>query len=143
MLIRGLLASIAIVLLSPAGPAYSLDPIAGPPSRGKPASIRADACGPGPGRAAPERCLAVIVTDLPAGRVLSDHGASVGEPYDAQGNPLDRHGDIVAVPEAPATAGAPSAQIREVFAAQPRASSSAETWDSPQRWLPGLASHAR
>src|SRR5882757_10072888 len=131
MLIRGLLTSIAIVLLSPAGPAYSLDPIAGPSSRSEPIPVRPDACNPGPGRPAPERCLAVIVTDLPAGRVLSDHGANVGEPYDAQGNPLDRHSNIVAVPEAPATAGAPSGRTREVFAAQPRAPSiaAAETWD--------------
>jgi hypothetical protein len=125
MLIRGLLTSIAIVMLSPAGPAYSFDPIAGPSSRTKPAPARPDACRPGAGRAAPERCLAVIVIDLPAGRVLSDHGASVGEPYDAQGNLLDRQGNIVAVPEAPGTAGVPSGWAREVFAAQPRAPSSA------------------
>jgi hypothetical protein len=120
MLIRGLLTSIAIVLLSPAGPAYSLDPIAGPSSLSKPIPVRPDACNPGTGRAVPERCLAVITTDLQAGRILSDHGASIGEPYDAQGNPLDRHGDIVAVPESPATAAAPSGLAREVFAAQPR-----------------------
>jgi hypothetical protein len=45
-----------------------------------------------------------------AGQVLSDHGLTAGEPYDAQGNPVDRHGDVIAVPEGRAS------QAREVFA---------------------------
>jgi hypothetical protein len=113
MLIRTLLTSITIALLAPAGPAHSHDPIAGPSSASKPAPVRPDACRPGASRAAPERCLVIIMTDLPAGRVLSDHGAGVGEPYDAQGNLMDRRGNIVAVPE---TRG-PSGRAREVFAA--------------------------
>jgi hypothetical protein len=35
---------------------------------------------------------------------------TAGEPYDAQGNPVDRHGDVIAVP-----AGRASRE-REVFA---------------------------
>jgi len=44
---------------------------------------------------------------------LSDHGMAVGEPYDAQGNPVDCHGNIVAVP------AARSGSVREVFAQEP------------------------
>jgi hypothetical protein len=50
---------------------------------------------------------AMVVRCAVAGpRVLADHGMSAGEPYDVQGNPVDRHGNVVAVPEA----------TREVFA---------------------------
>ncbi len=38
------------------------------------------------------RCLAV------PGRLMADHGASVDEPYDVQGNLLDRNGNVIAVP---------------------------------------------
>jgi hypothetical protein len=41
----------------------------------------------------------VVRCSVAAPRVLADHGMSVGEPYDVQGNPVDRHGDVVAVPE--------------------------------------------
>lgn len=50
-----------------------------------------------------DRCVLVE-----ARQVLSDHGAS----YDAQGNPLDRNGDIIAVPASRAS------QSREVFASE-------------------------
>ena len=50
-----------------------------------------------------------------APQTLSDHGMTAGEAYDAQGNPLDRRGNVVAVPE-----GGP-AQHREVFASESRA----------------------
>ena len=43
-------------------------------------------------------------------RILSDHGMTAGEPYDVQGNPVDRHGNVVAVPEGR------TRQAREVFA---------------------------
>jgi hypothetical protein len=45
-------------------------------------------------------------------RILSDHGMTAGEAYDVQGNPVDRHGNIVAVPESGRT------QHREVFASE-------------------------
>lgn len=41
-------------------------------------------------------------------QILSDHGAI----YDAQGNPLDRNGDVIAVPAGRAS------QSREVFASE-------------------------
>jgi hypothetical protein len=43
-------------------------------------------------------------------RMLSDHGMTAGEPYDLHGNPVDRNGNVVAVPENG------RAQHREVFA---------------------------
>ena len=47
-------------------------------------------------------------------RMLSDHGLAAGEPYDVQGNPVDRHGNVVAVPEGGRV------QHREVFADERR-----------------------
>jgi hypothetical protein len=44
---------------------------------------------------------------------LSDHGAAVGERYDAQGNPADRQGNIIAVPTGR------SGSVREVFVQEP------------------------
>lgn len=55
-----------------------------------------------------DRCILVTAPAI-RGQVQSDHGASVGEAYDAQGNPVDRHGNIVAVPEN-------RSGLREVFA---------------------------
>lgn len=52
----------------------------------------------------------VVRCALAEPQIVSDHGMTAGEPYDAQGNPLDRHGDIIAVPEG---RGQPA---REVFA---------------------------
>ena len=43
-------------------------------------------------------------------QIVADHGMTAGDPYDAQGNPLDRHGNVVAVPEGKGQAA------REVFA---------------------------
>jgi hypothetical protein len=55
-----------------------------------------------------ERC--VVVESAPGTpQVLSDHGMTVGEPYDAQGNLIDRLGNIVARP------GRQPQQVREVF----------------------------
>lgn len=53
---------------------------------------------------------AMVVRCAAAPQVLADHGGAVGEPYDVQGNPVDRHGDVVAVPESRGRAA------REVFA---------------------------
>ena len=50
------------------------------------------------------RCALVEPASGP--RMLSDH-----ESYDAHGNPLDRHGDVIAVPEG-------RARAREVFASE-------------------------
>ena len=47
-------------------------------------------------------------------RIVSDHGLTAGESYDVQGNPVDRHGNVVAVPEGG------RAQHREVFANERR-----------------------
>jgi hypothetical protein len=61
-----------------------------------------------------DRCMAsVTVPETIVYGTLSDHGAAVGERYDAQGNPLDRHGNIIAVP-----AGR-SGSVREVFVQEP------------------------
>lgn len=58
--------------------------------------------------AAADRCIAVLAPPVRV-EALSDHGAGAGEAYDAQGNPLDRHGNIVAAPET-------RSRAREVFA---------------------------
>jgi hypothetical protein len=47
-------------------------------------------------------------------RILADHGMTAGEPYDVHGNPVDRHGNVIAVPESG------RAQHREVFANERR-----------------------
>jgi hypothetical protein len=47
-------------------------------------------------------------------RILSDHGMTAGEPYDVHGNPVDRLGNVIAVPENG------RAQHREVFASDRR-----------------------
>ena len=61
-----------------------------------------------------DRCMAsVTVPETIVYGTLSDHGMAVGERYDSQGNPVDRQGDIVAVP-----AGR-SASTREVFVQEP------------------------
>jgi hypothetical protein len=61
-----------------------------------------------------DRCMAsVTVPETVVHGTLSDHGRAVGERYDAQGNPVDRQGNIVAVP-----AGR-SGSSREVFVQEP------------------------
>ena len=55
----------------------------------------------------------VVRCALAGPQVLADHGVAVGEPYDVQGNPVDRQGNVVAVPE---NRGNPA---REVFAREP------------------------
>jgi hypothetical protein len=61
-----------------------------------------------------DRCMAsVTVPETTVYGTLSDHGAAVGERYDAQGNPIDRQGNIVAVPTGR------SGSVREVFVQEP------------------------
>jgi len=61
-----------------------------------------------------ERCVAsVTVPETVVYGTLSDHGAAVGERYDWQGNPIDRQGNIVAVPTGR------SGSTREVFVPEP------------------------
>ena len=61
-----------------------------------------------------DRCVAsVTVPETVVYGTLSDHGAAVGDRYDWQGNPIDRQGNIVAVP-----AGR-SGSTREVFVQEP------------------------
>lgn len=116
-LLTALATGLAIGLLAAPGPAYSRDEAIAVP--GKKASshtvtvpgqmraepARSDACG---AVAALARCLIMPAAD----RLLADHGAAAGEPYDTQGNLLDRHGYVLAAPE---TRGA-----REVFVATDR-----------------------
>ena len=61
-----------------------------------------------------DRCVAsVTVPETVVYGTLSDHGAAVGERYDWQGNPVDRQGNIVAVPTGR------SGSTREVFVQEP------------------------
>ena len=61
-----------------------------------------------------DRCVAAVtVPETVVYGTLSDHGAAVGERYDWQGNPIDRQGNIVAVPTGR------SGSTREVFVQEP------------------------
>ena len=61
-----------------------------------------------------DRCVAsVTVPETVVYGTLSDHGAAVGERYDWQGNPIDRQGNVVAVPTGR------SGSTREVFVQEP------------------------
>jgi hypothetical protein len=61
-----------------------------------------------------DRCVAAVtVPETVVYGTLSDHGAAVGERYDWQGNPIDRQGNIVAVPSGR------SGSVREVFVQEP------------------------
>jgi hypothetical protein len=61
-----------------------------------------------------DRCMAsVTVPETIVYGTLSDHGAAVGERYDAQGNSVDRQGNIIAVPTGR------SGSVREVFVQEP------------------------
>jgi hypothetical protein len=61
-----------------------------------------------------DRCMAsVTVPETIVYGALSDHGAAVGERYDWQGNPIDRQGNIIAVPSGS------SGSNREVFVQEP------------------------
>ena len=61
-----------------------------------------------------DRCVAsMTVPETIVYGTMSDHGMTVGERYDAQGNPIDRQGNVIAVP-----AGR-SGSNREVFVLEP------------------------
>ena len=61
-----------------------------------------------------DRCVAsVTVPETVVYGTMSDHGAAVGDRYDWQGNPIDRQGNIVAVPTGR------SGSTREVFVQEP------------------------
>ena len=61
-----------------------------------------------------DRCVAAVtVPETVVYGTLSDHGAAVGDRYDTQGNPIDRQGNIVAVPTGR------SGSVREVFVQEP------------------------
>jgi hypothetical protein len=71
---------------------------------------RAEACDEGQ-KAAADRCMSIAPETIVYGS-MSDHGPE----YDAQGNSVDRHGNIIAVP----AGRADSRQVREVFVSEPR-----------------------
>jgi hypothetical protein len=59
------------------------------------------------------RCMATMtVPETVVYGTMSDHGMAVGERYDAQGNPVDRQGDVIAVP-------ADRSGFSQVFAREP------------------------
>jgi hypothetical protein len=61
-----------------------------------------------------DRCMAAVtVPETVVYGTLSDHGAAVGERYDTQGNPVDRQGNVIAVPTGR------SGSVREVFVQEP------------------------
>ena len=63
---------------------------------------------------AADRCVAAVtVPETVVYGTLSDHGAAVGERYDWQGNPIDRQGNVIAVPSGR------SGSVREVFVQEP------------------------
>jgi hypothetical protein len=71
---------------------------------------QADACSKARKTTA-DRCL-VTVPETTVYGSMSDHGPS----YNDEGNPVDRHGNVVAVP----TGRAGTQQFREVFVTEPR-----------------------
>jgi hypothetical protein len=65
-------------------------------------------------RQAVGRCVAAMtVPETVVYGTMSDHGTAVGERYDAQGNPIDHQGNIIAVPAGRSGSG------REVFVQEP------------------------
>jgi hypothetical protein len=100
-LLTTLVAGLAFGLLAAPGPALSLDEAIAVPAKKasghmKVTPAKPDACA---AVAASGRCLAVPPPD----RLMADHGGG----YDVQGNPVDRYGNVIAVPE--------SRGYREVF----------------------------
>ena len=61
------------------------------------------------------RCVvAMTVPETVVYGTMSDHGMAVGERYDAQGNPVDHQGNIIAVSE-----GGRAGSSRQVFTQEP------------------------
>jgi hypothetical protein len=99
---------IAAGLLSAAGAANGQDPSIA--ARATAASAGMDGCVRYvSGQAIVVRCA------LAEPQIVSDHGLTAGEPYDVQGNPVDRHGNVIAVPEGQGQGGR-GQPAREVFA---------------------------
>ena len=98
---------IAAALLSAGGVANGQDPSI---ARATAASAGLDGCV----RYVAHQAM-VVSCALGEARMLSDHGMTAGELYDVHGNPVDRHGNIVAVPE-----GGRTQPAREVFASERR-----------------------
>jgi hypothetical protein len=76
-----------------------------PVDRSSAGDVRASQCS----RAPADRCLMTSPETIVYGS-MSDHGPG----YDAQGNVVDRHGNVVAVP------GNRGGEVREVFVREPR-----------------------
>jgi hypothetical protein len=96
---------IAATLLSAAASANGQDPQDHPSiARATAVAVEVDSCV----RYVAQQAMVVSCALEP--QVLSDHGMTAGEAYDAQGNPIDRLGNVVAVPEARGQSA------REVFA---------------------------
>lgn len=78
------LTAITLGLLLAATPTLGAD-------RPEPRQPAREACSPSqqPG------CLMIRVQ---ASEAIADHGADAGDAYDLQGNPVDRHNNVVAVP---------------------------------------------
>jgi hypothetical protein len=102
MIIRLFLSACLLVASSMTG-AQALD-------RAMTSAGRADACDKVE-RVRADRCMPTAPETIVYGSV-SDHGPD----YDAQGNPVDRRGDIIAVPAGRAASG----QLREVFVSESR-----------------------
>lgn len=98
---------IAAALLSAAGSASGQDPSI---ARATAASVALDACV----RYVAQQAM-VVRCALAEPQILSDHGMTAGESYDVQGNPVDRHGNVIAVPS-----GQREQPAREVFASERR-----------------------
>ena len=61
------------------------------------------------------RCVATMtVPQTVVYGTMSDHGMAVGERYDAQGNPVDHQGNVIAV-----SGGGRSDSSRQVFTQEP------------------------
>jgi hypothetical protein len=93
-------AFVILGLLSATGAAHGWD-------RSRASAGNASSCAQVP-KAAVDRCVATAPQTVVYG-TLADHGSD----FDAQGNPLDRYGNVVAVPAGRSGTG------REVFAEEP------------------------
>ncbi|TAJ28824.1 MAG: hypothetical protein EPO67_15815 [Reyranella sp.] len=76
--------AIGVGLLLAAAPAFGAD-------RHEPRAAARDTCKP----AQQASCMVIRVQGSEA---MADHGADAGDAYDLQGNPVDRHDNVVAAP---------------------------------------------
>src|SRR5262249_22407867 len=90
MPMRAVLGTCLVALALSAGPAISQD-------RGIDRSIaHASSATDGCVRSMAQQAMVVRCAIEP--QVASDHGMTAGEAYDMHGNPIDRHGNVIAVP---------------------------------------------